>query len=236
MRKFKYLRVLISALLVILGISAMGWFTWHLGKMFIGLVSAGTPDAQQEKINQTDSQILTLPQINLWTCQTGVFKEKKNADVLVESLTLKGWKAGIVNEEPYTVLVGVLESKDQAILLKSALAEDGIEAWVKEEVFPPLHYKISGKNVDRISKMLSMANSLLSGTEREIVRKELEGDMDFLFAGECPADFQRINNLLQEILGKTYAEADQNLGYQQDLLALFIEYKVITTKYFKNYK
>lgn len=236
MRKFKYLRVLITALLVILGISAMGWFTWRLGKMFIGLVSAGTPNAQQEKVNQTDSKILTLPQINLWTCQTGVFKEKKNADVLVESLRLKGWKAGIVNEEPYTVVIGVLESKDQAALLKGALAEDGIEAWIKEEVFPSLHYKISGKNVDKISKMLSMANTLLSGTEREAVRKELEGDMDFLFAGDCPADFRRINDLMQEILGKTYVKDDLNLGYQQDLLALFIEYKAITTKYFKNYK
>ncbi len=236
MKKYNYMRVLITTLVVIIGISGIAWFTWHLGKMFVGLVSTSPINDSSDKIEQTSSKILTLPPINLWTCQVGVFKERKNADQMIESLKLKGWKAEIIQKEPYTVAVGAFNQKEKAILLGNILAEEGIPFWIKEETFPALHYKVSGKNVERITVMLTLANSLLGGTERDKIRDELAGDKEFLFAGVCPTDFQRLSENLRQILDSKYANSDITGPYHQDLLVLFMEYQSVTTKYFKNSK
>jgi hypothetical protein len=83
--------------------------------------------------------------------------------------------------------------------------------------------------------MLTVANSLLSGKERDAVKNELAGDMEFLFAGICPDEFEKFEDLLRTVIGTDY-QSDQQCVYQQDLLDLFVEYKLITTKYFKNDK
>lgn len=234
MKKYNCVRVLITTLVVIIGISGIAWFTWHLGKIFVGLVSSSPLNHSSDKIEQTSSKILTLPSINLWTCQVGVFKERKNADQMIESLKLKGWKAGIIKEEPYTAAIGAFNHKENAILFGNTLAEEGIPVCIKEEKFPALHYKVSGKNVERITVMLTLANSLLGGTERDKIRDELAGDKEFLFAGTCPTDFQRLSENLQQILDTKYAHDDITGSYHQDLLMLFMEYRSVTTKYFKN--
>jgi len=235
MKKYTYLRVLITVLVVILGIGGIGWFTWHLGKIFVGLVSA-SETVEQQQVEQTHSEILTLPEINLWICQVGVYNDKEKADLLIQALQVKGWKAQIIREEPYTVAIGAFEDKVTASLQGSRLTEYGIETWVKEEQFPALHYKVSGNNVERITIMLRIANSLLSGMEIEKVRQELAGDAALFSMGGCPTDYQRLNDVLHQIFNKEYAPDKMDQSYRQDLLELFVQYKEITTNTFKKYK
>ncbi|NLI91979.1 MAG: SPOR domain-containing protein [Peptococcaceae bacterium] len=234
-KKFNAIKVLITAIVVILGISGIGWFTWYFGKMFVGLVSAGTPEPQM-KMEQTGSEILSLSKIGLWTCQAGVYQEQKNANSMVDLLKLKGWKAEVIKTGPYTVGIGAFNNKETAVLLCKILGEQGIKTWIKEETFPALHYKVSGKNVEIITSMLEITNSLLNGKEKDKVKEELAGDVETIFAGECPADFQKLNAILQGILRKEYENKDSNNLYGQDLLGLYAEYKTVTTKYFKNTK
>jgi hypothetical protein len=236
MKKIKAGKVLITLIVVIIGIAGISWFTFHLGKMFVGLVSANTT-VNPGKAEQPGSEILTLPKIDLWTCQVGVFNDKKNADKLVDAMQAKGWKAEIITEEaPYTVAVGAFTNRETAVLLSHDLMGKGIQALIQAESFPALHYKVSGRNVEKITTMLKTANSLLNGTARDQVQKELAGDMEAFLSGECPTDFQRLNLTLGQIFHKKYPNEGSDFVYKEDLLDLFAGYKSITTKYFKNDK
>lgn len=230
MKKKYYLRVLITTLVVILGISGIGWFTWHMGKLFVGLVATNSSDGK-EKVEEKISKALSLPELSLWTCQVGVYKEKKNAGLLVESLKLKGWKAEIIKEEPYTVAIGAFHTKEKAIFYGNGLVEEGIEAWTREEKFPALHYKVSGKNAEKITALLENTNSLLKGMERNKVKDKLAGEMEILVTGECPTDFEKLRDALSTVLNTNYEEKEFTGLYNQDLLKLFLEYQLITTKY-----
>lgn len=235
MKKNKYLRVLTMTFLVILGISGIGWVTWHLGQIFVGLVS-NTSLSEEEKGGQTSAQILNLPKITLWTCQAGVYKDRRNADKMVESLSSKGWKAAAIQEEPYTIAIGAFNTKERALLQGDVLAEDGIETWVKEESFPALSYKVSGKNAEKITVLLKLTNALLSGKEKNAVKAELAGDTNFFIAGGYPSDFEKLNTTLSMVLSRQYQDDERKGLYHQDLLDLYLDYKIITTKYLKNYK
>lgn len=231
MKKNKYLRVLITTLVVILGLSVISWLTVHLGQIFVELVSTSVPIEEEEKEQKNSSEILTLPTITLWTCQVGVYKDKQNADLMVESLRLKGWKAGIIKEDPYTIAIGAFDTKEKAALQGSVLAEERIEAWIRKESFPALSYKVSGKNAGRITVMLKLANSLLGGKEINTLKAELAGDIDFLMTEECPTDFQELNHTLSTLLNTDYKQDSLKSSYNQELLDLYLDYKLITTKY-----
>lgn len=235
MKKFSTMRVLIAIFVVILGMGAIGWFTWHLGKMFVGLVSK-SPAPVQETATVATSEVLSLPEIKVWTCQIGVFKDEKNARALIDSLKAKGWKAGIVKEDPYTVSIGLFGTKEKAAELGNVLAESGTNTWIKEESFPALHYKVSGKNVEKVCLNLKIANALLTGGMREQVRQELAGDSEFLFSGGYPTDFQKLNHDLEVIFNTDYEKQGFTGAYEQDMLEVYLEYRSIATKYLKNSK
>ncbi|RNC29951.1 MAG: hypothetical protein AWM53_00171 [Candidatus Dichloromethanomonas elyunquensis] len=230
MKKFKVLKVLITIIMVILGISCISWFTWNLGKIFLGMVSAGTSETKA-KADQSGSVILNLPKVDFWTCQIGVYKDKKKADILVSSLKLEGRKAEIIKEEPYTVALGVFNNKEEAVRQGNILAQEGIQTWIKEETFPALHYKVSGNNIGKITSLLMIANSILNGAERDQVKQEQAGDVQSYFAGQCPQDFQNLKAMLQEILFREFPNKESDNLDRRDLLGLYAEYKSITTKY-----
>ncbi|HHV64718.1 MAG TPA: SPOR domain-containing protein [Peptococcaceae bacterium] len=231
MRKKNYLKVLITVFVVILGISGIGWFTWHLGQIFVGLVSAA--DAGEKQTAQNSSAILNLPQITFWTCQVGVYEDKQNADRLVESLRAKGWKAEMIKENPYIIAIGVFPAKEEAVLHSKALIKDGIEAWVREEVYPSLSYKVSGGNVKKTTFLLQTANALLGGKDINEVKAVLAGDKDFLL-GDFSPTFQTLQSTLLAILDTNYQQTESNNQYYQDLLGLYREYQLLTTKFLTN--
>lgn len=231
MRRKKFWRVLITIILVILGIGGIARFTWHLGQVFVNLVSASPSEEKIEK--STGSEILNLSEITIWTCQIGVYKEKENADQMVESLRLKGWKAGIIKEEPYTIAIGAFNSKEKAAELGSILSKEDMEVWIRQESYPALGYKVSGKNAERITVMLKIANSLLGGAERDVVKNELAGDAVFLPAGGCPSEFEELNNDINIMMNAEYLGDQSNYKYNQDLLELYLTYKSTTIKYFQ---
>lgn len=228
MRRKTWLRVLITAMVVILGISAVGWFTWNIGGLFLDLV-AKSPVEEPDEVKVTVGELLILPDLEFWTCQIGVFNQEKNARKMREEALAKGWKAEIIQKDPYVVAVGLFPSKEQAALLSKEMTEKGFEAWVRQEAFPELHYKVKGTSVQRVSNTLKLTNSLLGGVSRDKVKQELAGDIEFLFAGECPQDLQGLNDVLNIILNTDYEGEDPT--YYQDLLQLFMEYKSITTKF-----
>lgn len=232
MKKKSFWRVLITALVVIIGFSGIAWFTWNLGKTFVGLVTAAVP-SEEQKEEQHETQILNLPEVSFWTCQTGVYEDKAKALLIMESLRAKGWKAGITQEGPYTLTIGVFDTKEHAAQLGKALAEEGIETWVRKEVFPALSYRVSGSNAEGITALLKIANSLLSGKERETAKAEFAGDADFTFEGSCPKEFENLNSVLTRMVNTDYREETYQSVYRYDLLDLYLEYKLVTTKYLK---
>lgn len=219
-------RVLIISLVVILGISGFSLFTWHIGQIFVNLVSASPVSVQQVEV--TSSEILTLSEIKIWTCQLGVFKNRKNADLFVDDLKGKGWVAEIIEDDPNIVAVGAFYTREKAALCREELLKSSIDGWIKEESFPALHYKISGKDTQKISLILKTVNSLLRGEDRNNVKKEYGEKIK-----ECPADFINLNNLLFKVLTTEGEENEDQFqrSYDQELLSLFVEYKTITTKY-----
>ncbi len=226
--KKKWLKVLITLVVVIIGISAIGWFTWNIGQLFLDLV-AKSPVEDQERLEVRTSEILILREFNFWTCQIGVFENEKNALNMVEITLAKGWKAEIIQVEPFVVAVGLFASKEEASFLSQNMTDKGIESWIRKESFPELHYKVNGPSVETVSNILRLSNSLLRGTPKDELKEELAGDIDFQFAGGCPEDLQSLNENLYYILSKDYKEDVSR--YNQDLLKLLLEYKSITTKF-----
>ena len=231
MKENMYFKGLITVLVVIIGISGIGWFTWHLGRMFVGLVTSSSQDTLAE-IQPTGSQVLNLPEIKLWTCQIGVYKDRKNAELQVDSLKHKGWKAAIIKEEPFTIAIGSFAEKGEAVLLGDILTKEGIQSWAREESFPALNYKVSGKNVEGVTRILILTNSLLCGAERNKVQAELAGDIEVISADSCPSAFTKLNQILSKVLTIEYERNDLKCSYNQDLLEMFVEYKLVTTKFF----
>lgn len=231
--KKRWLRVLITIVVVIIGISAIGWFTWNIGQLFLDLV-AKSPIEDQEQMKVTTSQILNLPEFDYWTCQIGVFEDKENALNMVQISLAKGWKAEIIQAEPFVVAVGLFTSKEEAGFQNQIIIDKGIESWIRKEKFPELHYKVNGQSVEMVSNILMLSNSLLKGIPKEQLKEELAGDIDFLFAGGCPEDLQSLNNNIFSILSKDYKK--DTFEYNQDLLKLLLEYKAITTKFLPKYE
>ncbi len=230
-RKNRYFKGLITAFLVIIGICGIGWFTWHLGKTFIGLVSNSYAERTGE-IRSADSQILNLPDIHLWTCQVGAFNDGKNAELQLDSLRQRGWKAAVIAETPYTIAVGLFADKEEAVNFCDMLSGYGINAWVKEESFPALHYKVKGKNMEDVIRILTLSNSLLRETASNAVQAKPAADAEAIFTDECPSDFVRLNKALGQVLTTAYPQDDSNYLRRQDMLHLYAEYKQTTIKFF----
>ncbi|NLO98332.1 MAG: SPOR domain-containing protein [Peptococcaceae bacterium] len=234
MKKNNGFKGLITVFLVIIGICGIGWFTWHLGGMFIGLVTANTLKSPA-KVQAADSRILDLPDINLWTCQVGVFQDLKNAENQVEFLRQKGWKAAIISEDPYTVAIGAFAVKEDALKFCDILSGEDINTWVREERFPALHYKVKGKNAEEVSRVLTISNSLLRDIGNS-VPSELAAAVEKILAIEYPVDFARLKDALAELLVTPGAKDKQKNIYNQNLLCLYAEYKQIITESFSNIK
>lgn len=225
MKKNRLRQVLITVSVVIIGISAIGWFVWKTGQTFLDLVKV---NPAEEPV--VESEILVLPELHFWTCQAGVFQDKSNADRLAEDIQARGWKAQVIQEKPYIVAIGLFDSKEKAESQKDALVPDGLETWIRHETFPALHYRVKGINTSAVSAALKTANSLLKGEPVEEAKNLLAGDLNFIFSGGSPNDFNSLYLSLFEILTKDYLKEDQS-AYNQDLLGLYVEYRVIATKF-----
>ncbi|NLL52285.1 MAG: SPOR domain-containing protein [Peptococcaceae bacterium] len=231
MKKNRYFKGLITVFLVIIGVCGIAWFTWHLGRMFVSLVSTSTIDSLAE-VQASDSRILNLPDIIFWTCQVGVFKDQKNVEAQLEFLSSKGWKAAVLTEEPYTIAIGSFAAKEDALALSSLLAGDGIDTWVKEESFPALHYKVNGKNTEEVIRILTLSNSLLKELGNNSVPDKVTLVAESVFTSECPSDFAKLKQALVQLLTTPDANHDQDYTYSQNILNLYAEYKQVTTKFF----
>jgi len=229
MGKISKKRVLVTVLAVILGISGVAWFIWKTGQVFVGLIAASPMDIEVKK-EVTDSTILDLPEITVWVCQAGVYRDSKNAARAIEELKLKGQQARIIQEDPNVLAVAAFPTKEQAITLSKALAEQGIEIWLREEKYPALHFRVSGNQMEEIIFLLKQTNSLLNGKMPETGQEETGVDLDKLFAEKYPNGFDNLKNTLYNVLN---ANNGKNLEmYGRAILDLYLEYKASTKKYY----
>lgn len=217
--------VLISLMLAILLAGGISCFTWHVGKMFVGLVSAEASNADT-RAEDTQSSILILPEVKLWICQIGVYQERIHADKTLQLLTAQGYQAVIISESPYTVAVGAFVSKEGAGITSSALAKSTVQNWVREEDYPALHYKISGKDITPASLILNTANTVLTKSKEEMDANRLRKDIQSVSDETCPSDFQKLKNSLEMLL-----DTGSDI-YDQQLLQVYAEYKTVTAKYY----
>lgn len=224
MEKKNWQRVLITIFVVIIGLGGIIWLTWKMGDFFIGLLSVDSVN-RYPAVQQVDEEILILPRISVWTCRTGLYQESENARKAVDSLKVRGWKAGVIQEKPFAVAIGIYGTREKAVLQNNILQKKGINSLVKNQVFPELHYKARGKDIDKITGMLKLANSLLNGKDREALRREPESGYETLHAG-CPKGFEHLNGILDSMFSPGYKG-----DYNQDLMDLFLAYKEITIKY-----
>ncbi|MGI5901530.1 MAG: SPOR domain-containing protein [Desulfitobacteriia bacterium] len=229
MRKKKYQKCLISALVVIIGIGAVIWFTLYLGRVFVGLASADSFEDSKPSKQAPASKILDLPDLEFWVCQLGVYSKKENAELQIENLKQQGWLAEIIDTEPETIAIGLFASREEALDFKKILAANNIEAWVRKEEYPALHYKANGKNVEEATLILSLCNSLLRGAEREEVKAKLPAGMELKGYSK---DFKELEHRFATLLTKNYEKNDDKQIYKQELLGLFVKYKNFTSRFF----
>jgi len=224
--------VLISIIMVILGLSAVGCFVWHTGKMFVGLVSSETT-ATSENPSKTSSEILNLPEIKLWTCQIGVYKDKKNAEALLQNLHNKGCQAVIISKEPYQVAVGAFGSDEEALSYYQGLLENGIDSWVREVTYPALHYKVSGSETETVLKILELANSLCTNLGQDYDRTNAADRIRNVINSDYPEGFRHLQDDLSTLNASLDSQGNSQYKYNQQLLQVFAEYKWVTYKYFE---
>jgi len=224
--------VLISIIMVILGLSAVGWFVWYTGKMFVGLVSSETA-VTSENPSETNSEILNLPEIKLWTCQIGVYKDKENAEALLQNLHNKGWQAVIISKEPYQVAVGAFGSDEEALFCYQGLLENGIDSWVREVTYPALHYKVSGSETETVLEILELANSLCAGLGQDNGQTDAAEKIQDVKDSDYPEDFRHLQDNLGALNASLDGQGNLQYKYNQQLLQVFAEYKWVTYKYFE---
>jgi len=227
MEKISTKRVLATVFVVILGISGVAWFIWKTGQVFVGLISASPIDVQVEK-EVTESKILELPEITLWVCQAGVYRDSNNAARAIEDLHAKGQQARIIQENPIVIALAAYPTEEQALIQSKAFTEQGIEIWIREEKYPALHFRVSGNHTEEIIFLLKQANALLNGKSPEALQKEISVDFKEFLAEKYPNGFDNLKNTLYNVLNVNFGKNT----YGQALLDLYLEYKGTTKKYY----
>ncbi|NLP44413.1 MAG: hypothetical protein GX351_07275, partial [Peptococcaceae bacterium] len=228
MGKISKKRVLATVLLVILSISGVAWFTWKTGRVFVGLIAASPAGVEVSK-EKVDSKILDLPEIAVWVCQAGVYQDRKNVARAIDALKLKGQQARIIQEDPNIIALAAFPTKEQAVIQSKALAEQGIEIWIREEIYPALHFRISGKHKEEIILLLEQTNALLNGKPPETVLDEMAVDSSEFFAEKYPEDFDNLKNTLYNVLNANIGRNSEIYG--RAILDLYLEYRATTKKY-----
>lgn len=236
MKKYSKLRGLITFIVVIIGISAIGWFIWNTGHIFVSLVTEETVLTNQTDTgsgNEETEEILTLPPIKFWTCQAGVFNDKNNALKIRDELRTKGWKAELLTDSSNMVVVGYFPFKEDAKEFSTVLQEQGVNNFIKEMDFPALKFKVRGKSSNVIVQILDLSNRILRG-ENLADLAMLERAVNTAATGS-PLSFAELNNCLQEIVNKS-SKQEEYATFNQDLLNLYMQYCENTVKYLNNPK
>lgn len=159
----------LSVLLMLAG-AAVGLLllTWNLGRTYVGLVVQQDVPASAA-VSET---VLVLPELQFWTCQTGVFTYRENAEQQVEILRSQGWEAQIFAENPYAVGVGVRSSKEETEDIRQGLSASGITTVPKQVLIAESSFRVVGNGVEQTVQILQEVNKYIaSGLDPDVLEQ-----------------------------------------------------------------
>ncbi|UWG96912.1 SPOR domain-containing protein [Dehalobacter sp. DCM] len=216
--------VLISLILVILIAGGISCFTWNIGRLFVSLVAA-EPSASVKDQEVIESNVLHLPEVKLWICQIGVYKEKTNAEKIQQLLKSQGLMAVIFTaNDSYTTAIGAFLSRENALQYSGTITQT-VQNWVKAAEYPQRHYKITGKDITTASLILETANTVLTQPEEDWDIPQMQKEIQSVSDDKCPTDFQDLKKSVEMLFS---AGTDTQ---SQQLLQVYADYMIVTAKY-----
>ncbi|MFA6807542.1 MAG: SPOR domain-containing protein [Eubacteriales bacterium] len=225
MKKVIKIKGYIFIIMVIITICTVGCFIWQTGVFFIELVSDPVSLSSDVKVEaENEKEVLNLDEIQFFTCQVGLFKEKDNADKLVAYLEQKGQKAQIIQDKLAIVVVGFCFSKNDAEELGSKLKQDGIDNVVKNMSYSASCYKVGGNEKEIITNLLKIANLILTDKDYQEIINNLPGGTDFFLKDNVPDGFEKLSGALEGQLSVCEENQTDKVVGNSDLLLLYIEY------------
>jgi len=215
-----------------MGVITIGLLTWGVGKLYLGLVGKTSSEKAATVLNivkdanpLTDT-VLVLPEAKFWTCQIGVFKTDKNAQLKKQQLIVLNLDAEVVSADPWSVGIGLGHSADELKGLKQSLTVKGIPTVPKQIVLPARSFRVNGNGSQLTMELLTNVNTILqNGLTAEALVKEKQV-WDTLAGDNPPTQLQGLHQIYNKIREKTTLE-DQKAALN---LSLFIESQRVINK------
>lgn len=215
-------------IVLILGILALGLLTWGIGKIYLELVgqsnrvqSQGTLTGLKDT-NSDNNLVLVLPEVTFWTCQVGIFQTESNAQLSKEQLRILGFKAEVINANPWVVGIGMGHSASELKELRASLAKKGITTVPKQIALPERKFRVAGNGAQLTIELLTNANKIFKGEGiAEALNKE---DLVWkaMASNHPPQDLEVLHQYFDLVRAKRTSEEQKIVG-----LSLFYEYQRI---------
>lgn len=215
-------------IVLILGIMALGLLTWGIGKIYLELVGQSNRVQSQGALtglkdtNSDNNLVLVLPEVTFWTCQVGIFQTESNAQLSKEQLRLLGFKAEVINANPWVVGIGMGHSASELKGLRASLAKKGITTVPKQIALPERKFRVAGNGAQLTIELLTNANKIFKGEGiAEALNKE---DLVWkaMASNHPPQDLEVLHQYFDLVRAKRTSEEQKIVG-----LSLFYEYQRI---------
>lgn len=211
-------------IILILGMVALGFLTWGIGKIYLELLGQSNrvqnqrAQTSQEGTNPDNTIVLVLPEVTFWTCQVGVFQNESNARLSKEKLKMLGFKGEVINSNPWVVGVGLGHSASELIGLRTALADRGISTMPKQILLPERTFRVVGNSSQPTVELLKKVNGVLrkGGGAEAFAEKDLLWDTEA--GNHPPKDLEKLYQYYNAFRSKTTSEEQIGMG-----LSIFYE-------------
>lgn len=217
--------------ILILGMMAIGFLTWGVGKIYLELVgqsSRETAKAVQSRSKDANPQtgsVLILPEVKFWTCQVGVFQSEWNAQARREQLRALNLNAEVISADPWIVGIGLGHTADELKGLRQSLADKEISAIPKQIALPERSFRVAGNGSQLAVELLTHVNTILQeGLTAEALVKEKQS-WNALAGDYPPKELEGVHQLFNRVREKTTLEDQKTLG-----LSIFFESQRVINK------
>jgi hypothetical protein len=233
MKGLKRIRI---AIILILGMMAMGFLTWGIGKVYLDLIGQssrvkveGVQNHSKELNPQIDT-VLNLPEAKFWTCQVGVFKSESNAQLRKEQLMVLGFNAEVISSNPWMVGIGLGHSGDELKGLRQYLEEKGIPSVPKQMVLSERTFRVAGTGSQLMVDLLTNVNDILrEGFTTKALDKEKQV-WEAQAGDHPPKQLEGLHQIYSEVREKNSYEEEIILG-----LSLFFESQRVINQFSGKY-
>ncbi len=132
-------RLTVGAILLLLGTAVALFFSFLLGKAYLGILKTGTnvpgqPQNSKAVTARQQSRSIQLTPVTFYFLQGGVYSDLTGAGQAETEFVKFGFTPHITGQPPYRLYVGFFGSRDDAQALKAYFAEKEISVFVQSEV------------------------------------------------------------------------------------------------------